>query len=726
MAFSRAGKDQQRAASQVTVPMPDYQGADVSYSMAADTITPDHGMTAPELHEDTVGRPEGLSGYCRDLYEEYRSSDYRKKKIEEIEESRRRYRQERPASKDYPWPGCSNKSLGLDAIVVDTLQPRIYAQLFGDEDFVAIEPQGPEDASKVDDIKAAVDWALNTNCKIKAQMKAPVKDLMIDGTVFCLPTWSERPEYNVVRKQQAVFTDMQGQTWPIPDEVMDSPQFKAAVNMGVFRYAGVAEDIRQTETTVFKADVEPVNIYDSFWPDTGEPWEDQPFLRMIYPTYEELEGMSDLNGGPYKNITPDLISDAGRDSAEEPDTDAQHKGIRHSQYTREIHILECHVPYMGEWWLASYAIQAGWKEVRLQPMREVYGHGRKPVHRLSIFRDSNESMGTGLPAKIRHYSTGADDLYNQMIDCGTIENLPFGFINWGPGLDDMDWTAAPGEWLPLPQGATATPVIHPSRSANFIAYIELLLGFMERMVSLLDANIAGRNSPGSAGSETYAGMSLLVQESNIKHQFMGESIRDTLSVMVRDIISLYGEFTPFDAKMRIFENNSYVFKPFDLQAIQGQYDVSINVANASANKALNRAEKMELYKILGNSPVGNLPKATQELLKTYDLKDVDRWIKPEVTAVLQAMQQAPELPQVIAQYMQQREAQQREKQIADEARANIHRREVERTVERPVENRKIFDQSRESAKRQLYKPAGEQAAMTDMLTAMQNQQGAPI
>lgn len=707
---------------------PGYSAPDAGYVMATDPEGYGLAVDMPESEvvEDAGIRTGNLSAHCRDLYEEYRSSDYRKKKIDEIEESRKRYRQERPASKTYPWPGCSNKTLGIDAIVVDTLLPRIYAQLFGDADFVAIEPQGPEDVEKVDDIKAAADWALNTNCKIKAQMREPIKDMLMDGTVFLLPTWAERPAYQVIRKQVPMFADMMGNVRPMPPEVMTSPQFKALSDMGLMQYVGVTEDIQQTETTNFKADVEPVSIYDSFWPDTGEDWEDQPFLRMIYPTYEELQSMSEENGGPYHNVTPDLISDAGRDSAEEPDTDAQDKRVRHSQYTREVHLLECHIPYMGEWWLCTYAVQGAWREVRRQPMREVYGHGRKPVHRLCIFRDSNESMGTGLPAKIRHYSTGCDDLYNQMIDCGTVENLPFGFIEWGPGLDDMDWEVAPGKWVPLPQGSRAVPVIHPSRSANFINYIELLLGFMERMVSLLDAAMAGRSNASGAVTETYAGMSLLVQESNIKHQFMGESIRDNLSVMVRDILSLYGQFAPFDAKMRIFENNAYVFKPFDLQAIQGEYDVSINVANASANKALNRAEKMELYKILGNSPVGNLPKATQELLKTYDLKDVDKWIKPEVTAVLQAMEQAPELPQVIAQYMQQREQQQREKQISDEAKANIHRREVERTVERPVEDRKIFDQSRESAKRQILKPAGEKAAMMDVLSATQQQQGAPI
>jgi hypothetical protein len=719
MALSRQGKEQQRQDGTANVTGGSAAVASGGYDMAGSADFTGYQMAMDEDQGPQEAAPmDGLSSHCRDLYEEYRSSDYRKKKIEEIEESRKRYRQERPAAKDYPWPGCSNKSLGIDAIVVDTLLPRIYSQLFGDSDFLSIDPQGPEDVEKVDDIKAAADWALNTNCKIKGQMRDPIKDMLMDGTIFLLPSWSEKPAYQVIRTQTPLFTDMSGQLWPMPQE-RQTPQFKAMVQMGVFRYAGVTEDVAQSETTVFKADIEAINIYDSFWPDTGEDWEDQPFLRMIYPTYEELEEMSEENGGPYKNITPDLITNMGRDSAEEPDTDAMNKGVRHSQYTREVHILECHVPYRGEWWLCSYAVQGAWREVRRQPMREVFGHGRKPVHRLSIFRESNESMGTGLPAKIRHYSTGCDDLYNQMIDCGTVENLPFGFIEWGPGLDDMDWEVAPGKWIPLPPGSKAIPVIHPSRSANFINYIELLLGFMERMVSLLDATIAGRTNASGAVTETYAGMSLLVQESNIKHQFMGESIRDTLGVMVRDILSLYGQFAPFDSKMRIFENNAYVFKPFDLKAIQCEYDVTINVANASANKALNRAEKMELYKILGNSPVGNLVKITQELLKTYDLKDVDNWIKPEVTAMIQAMQQAPELPQVVAQYMQQREQQQREKQIADEAKANIHRREVERQVERPVEDQKIFDQSRESAKRQLLKPAGERAAFADMMPAMQ-------
>jgi len=114
MALSRQGKEQQRQDGTASVAGGSASVASGGYDMAGSADLAGYQMEMGEDQRPPADSPmDGLSSHCRDLYEEYRSSDYRKKKIKEIEESRKRYRQERPAAKDYPWPGCSNKSLGI-------------------------------------------------------------------------------------------------------------------------------------------------------------------------------------------------------------------------------------------------------------------------------------------------------------------------------------------------------------------------------------------------------------------------------------------------------------------------------------------------------------------------------------------------------------------------------------------------------------------------------------
>lgn len=658
-------------------------------------------MKAFELEKQEypdAGDLTGLGQYCRDLYEEYRQSSYRKDKLAEINESRERYKGERKP-KNFPWPGCSNKSLMLDAIAVDNIEPKLMAQLFGDADFIQVEPVGQEDIPGAKQAEEFLKWALLTNVNVKKEFRPIIHDLLIDGTVFVLPLWTEEVRTVSKREQQDVY--MVGST-RIPN---DFSPLERMLKEGYANHQGTEEIETEREIPEFRIDLDMIPVAECFFPDNGDKWDTQPFMRMIYPTLWELEDLSEGNGGPYKNISSDLLTVRSRGDLDERDEDAERKAIQFSEYTKEIPLLECIVKFENEWHIASYAIHAGWQEVRKQKLTEVYPHGRKPVIRFSLFRENNESMGTGIPKKIRHFSTGCDDLYNQMIDCGTVEIIPGGFLEWAPGMDDMDLTITPGKWNPIPKGAVPHPFDAGVKSQQFIQFIELLLGFQERLIALMDHTLSGQINRGSAGSETYAGMSLLLQESNIKHNYTGETLRDVLSAMIKDMLCMYGAYMPFDAKQRIFENNEYIFQPFDMKAIQGEYDITVRVSDASANKMLNRQEKVELFKAQAANPIINIEKLTSDFLESYGIRNMDDYIKPEVSALIKALNSfGSEVVQVVQQFAQQKQAQMQKEQIARQAKANIERQAIEREVEAPHEPRKLVDQVKESARRKLITP----------------------
>ncbi len=639
-----------------------------------------------------------LQHYCWSLYEEYRLSQYRTDKLKEINEGRKRYKGDLP-SKTFPWKGSSNKTMGLEAIAVDNLEPRIAKQLFADdEDFVIAEPVGPEDEPNAKAVQDFMHWALRNNIKIQKVAKPFVHNLILDGTVDIIPFYTEKTKTNFKRAMIPVYIGPDGQEVQLPQGGQVDPRMLQSLGI---TQKGWKDSSSESEVIDFKVEPELVSLSDAFFPDPGDDWWEQPYLRFIYPTIEELQGLSGEKG-PYKNISDDLTPMQGRYGLDEKDEDQEDKNIYHSQYTKELRLLECHVKWDGEWKIATFAIDDGWLEVRNQSTSDVWWHSRKPIHRFKIFPETNESMGTGIPAKIRHYSNGIDDLYNLMIDSGTIEVIPWFFLEEGPGADNIDLRVTPGRGIPIPKGSNPVFPKLGVKSPVFIEFINLLLGFFERMISLSD-NAVGASTAGR-GNQTFRGMALTVQEGNIKHQYQGSQLQDHFADLLSDIRLLYAQYMPWGVKRRVFENNQWHFTEMDTQSIQGNFDMYVKVSDASANKLLQRQEANELYQLLGQNPIIDQTKTTGDLLKAYEKNPGDGYIQQQFVFMMQAIVQFPEIAQMVQQFVQQKQQEQRDQEVQSQAQDNIRRREIERGEDQQVEPQKLIDQVTESEKKKQIQP----------------------
>jgi hypothetical protein len=202
-------------------------------------------------------------------------------------------------------------------------------------------------------------------------------------------------------------------------------------------------------------------------------------------------------------------------------------------------------------------------------------------------------------------------------------------------------------------------------------------------------------------------MSMILQEGNIKHNYTGEHLQDTFGDILTDILSLYAQNMPLDAKMRLFKNNKWLYQPINVQALQGRYDITIDVSDSSANTMTNRREKMGLYQQFKGAPMVNQLQLVTDVYQAFGIKDVEKRINPVWGMITQALVKEPELqkvlPQFIQKFVQQKQAADRQKQIAGEAKSNIERQAIQREVERPYENRKMVDQANENYKRGVVK-----------------------
>lgn len=650
-----------------------------------------------------AGTTTALGLYCRDLYTEYSASSYRDRILEQIREGRKRYDNDR-AGEQPKMEGGSNKSLGLEAIAVDTMEPKIVNKLIGEDNFIQVKPTGDEDVNTVDDVREFMHWATIQNMRIKKVIKPIVHDLLMDGTKDVLPIWEEKETVTRVRGTQPIFTDMEGNRVEPPPGILTSgpPEqvIQALLEMGL-QPAGSEEGFEEKTESSFKVNLEALKIEDCYFPDHNDDWEEQPFLRKIYPTLGELVKLQEE--GVYKDIDNTLVRGARRETTDDEDR----KDIQYSEYGQECELLECFVKWKDEWTIATFALDAGWVEVRRQPVMDVYWHGRKPVHRFTIFPKSNESMGTGIPEKIKFFSRGMNDLYNQMIDAGTIEITPFFFYNTSStGITaNTKWKLAPGAGIPIPKDSNVTFPNIGGRSALFAEFINLLLTFFERTLSLMDYSAGTRSSTTGQGGDTASGMQMILQEGNIKHNYTGEHLQDTFSQVLTDVLGLYAQNMPMTAKMRLFENNQWIFKPIDVHSIQGRYDIAIDVSDASANTMSNRNEKLALSQNLAGAPFINAVELASDLLRAFGIRDTSKYISEPFGMLSQALQQYPELgqqiSQMVQQYAQQKQEEQRQAELQGQAQANIERQQIQRDAEAPYENQKIVDQANESFKRKI-------------------------
>jgi hypothetical protein len=688
----------------------------------------------------------GLVAYIEDIYEEYRNSEYRTKKMEAIEEDRKRYMLELP-SKDFPFEGCSNKTLGLERIAVDSILPRLMMQLIPDtEKFIVAKPEGPEDIANVEHVEHAAHWMLTDSMKLKKKLRPAMEDLLIDGLVDVIPVWKEGTEILGIRKTVPVF-EFQGQKIPIDPQILQDPaKTIQLIQMGV-RPAGEEDITEEKPHHWFLCDLQIIPLSSCFYPDNWNDgtWGDQPYLRYIYPSLYDLKEQSEENGGPYFDIDETLVVDPERLNVDEEDPEQEIRGVKFSQYSKEIRLLESYVKWKNEWILVTYAIDSNWREVRRQKLSEIYPHGRKPVHRFFIFN------GDGLPRMVRHYSNGADDLYNMMIDASMIEIVDRGFIEegFGASLSDDIFELKLGQFPCIPKGSTVHWKPKGGVQATvFISFIQMLMGYYERMTSIMDSVLPGNiGGMRGQGTSTLGGMQIISAESNMKHRFMADGVRDTLEELVSDCIGMYAMYMPLDTKRRIWENNQWIFKPFDMAAIQGKYDYSIEISDATANPVVARQEAIQLFQMLGQAPVVELPKLVEGLLKSFDVKNYEEYIAPLFGQLMKALKEIPglsqALPQMIQQFAKQQEQQKKQQEMIQsvtesekrrqmkqqlqdrnapqdmerQAAKNIMRQDAQRKAETRAgtENRKIVDQVTESTKREIFKPLIEQAAIKRLL-----------
>jgi len=235
------------------------------------------------------------------------------------------------------------------------------------------------------------------------------------------------------------------------------------------------------------------------------------------------------------------------------------------------------------------------------------------------------AYGIGLISLIGGYARAGTSLIRQLIDAGTLSNLPGGLKSRGLRIKGDDTPIAPGEFrdVDVPSGTVrdnimALPYKEPSQV--LAALLQTITDEGRRLGSIADMNISdmSANSP--------VGTTLAILERQLKNMS---------AVQARVHFSMKQEFKILKSIIRDYTPTEYNYNPIgnDRKAKQGDYDL-VEVIPVSDPNSSTMAQRIMQYQaviqLAQQAPqIYDLPQLHRQMIEVLGVKNADKLVPVE-------------------------------------------------------------------------------------------------
>jgi hypothetical protein len=232
------------------------------------------------------------------------------------------------------------------------------------------------------------------------------------------------------------------------------------------------------------------------------------------------------------------------------------------------------------------------------------------------------AYGLGLIHLIGGYARAGTSIIRQLVDAGTLSNLPGGLKTRGLRIKDDDTPINPGEWrdVDIPSGAVRDnimPLPYKEPSQVLLALLNQITDEGRRLGSIADMNISdmSANSP--------VGTTLALLERQLK----------TMSaVQARIHYSMKQEFQLLRDIIRDYTPEEYSFDPVegDRKAKRADYDM-VSVIPVSDPNSSTMAQRIMQYQAViqlaqGAPQIYNLPVLHRQMIEVLGVKNADKLV----------------------------------------------------------------------------------------------------
>ena len=538
--------------------------------------------------------------------------------------------------KNWPWRGASNLFLPLARVTIDSLLAQFYdAMLAQKPTVVGTEGSDLESAKMLDMFYFEHVW---TKLLSLQQIGNDwLFDTLIDGTSAVKVRW-ERDETLVrdqtvqssLRIKKETVEPFKGEKTTI--EIIDGIDEKIVEEVSSQRVDRPAVDI----TDMGRIFVAPSSGIGLQWPEC--PW----YYEVTHLTWDELRsrkqhGYDHINEELRSKLAEHELTDkerAIRDEGEVGQTDPTKTAKVIIFYMRmalpgEVLGLDGETKKQNiEFDDAGNQIGSALDEeveivyladtqkiARIMPLTRLYPDGKRPHVDNRFTRIPRHFFGQGIPAKLRHLNRLLNSTFNQMMDYGTLQNMPFFFYEPASTglLSDMN-QLKPGEGVPvLNSGGVNFPRFQGNKDFQ-LSVLQQVQAWAERDTAVTDFT-QGRAASVPNAPRTARGTAMLMQQSNIAFSRMVALMAEQFVELLRRVHMMYQRYAPRHLEFKFFNQETGLFKRSNVTRDLFFEDVDFQF-QLNPNRLQEQQKNMQMAQFMMSIPyIGQAPQSVRALAK---------------------------------------------------------------------------------------------------------------
>ena len=232
------------------------------------------------------------------------------------------------------------------------------------------------------------------------------------------------------------------------------------------------------------------------------------------------------------------------------------------------------------------------------------------------------AYGLGLIHLIGGYARAGTSIIRQLVDAGTLSNLPGGLKTRGLRIKDDDTPITPGEWrdMDVPSGAirdNIMPLPYKEPSQVLLALLNQITDEGRRLGSIADMNISDMSANAPVGTT----LALLERQ-----------LKTMSAVQARIHYSMRQEFKLLRDIIRDYTPTEYSFDPSegDRKAKQQDYDL-VSVIPVSDPNSATMAQRIMQYQAViqlaqGAPQIYDLPLLHRQMIQVLGIKNAEKLV----------------------------------------------------------------------------------------------------
>ena len=232
------------------------------------------------------------------------------------------------------------------------------------------------------------------------------------------------------------------------------------------------------------------------------------------------------------------------------------------------------------------------------------------------------AYGLGLIHLIGGYARAGTSIIRQLVDAGTLSNLPGGLKTRGLRIKDDDTPITPGEWrdMDVPSGAirdNIMPLPYKEPSQVLLALLNQITDEGRRLGSIADMNISDMSANAPVGTT----LALLERQ-----------LKTMSAVQARIHYSMRQEFKLLRDIIRDYTPTEYSFEPSegDRKAKQQDYDL-VSVIPVSDPNSATMAQRIMQYQAViqlaqGAPQIYDLPLLHRQMIQVLGIKNAEKLV----------------------------------------------------------------------------------------------------